>query len=152
MGEVRIGIVGSRRRNTLYDRRIIFIIVARAIAGFPGQKVVIVSGGAKGPDAYAREAAEFYGLGYREHPVPKDPPIVDRWDFQRRAFARNREIVVGSDVIFALAHPDRKGGTENTIGHAIELQKQFFLVDQTGRCYLSGEGWNTENVPTSDKA
>lgn len=135
--ELRVGIVGSRQRNTLRDREIVFDIVRAAVdAGLiKGQWVTIVSGGAKGPDSFAEEAANAKGLKTIIHRVPKSE---NRGDFRKKAFARNRDIVIDSNYIFALVHPDRKGGTENTIEHAHELGKKVFLVDQDGRIYLSG--------------
>jgi hypothetical protein len=150
--EIRIGIVGSRRRNTLTDRNIVLDIARQAMAAFPEKNIVIVSGGAVGPDTFAKEAAELYGLGYSHHPIPRDPPITSRWEFVQRAFGRNKDIVVDSDIIFALVNPDRKGGTENTVEHAQVLKKTFFLVDEQGRVYLSGLGWNDRHAKTSDKA
>jgi predicted Rossmann fold nucleotide-binding protein DprA/Smf involved in DNA uptake len=129
---MRIGIVGSRRRSSLRDRQIVFEIVTKAMAKWPG--VVVVSGGARGPDSFAEEAADAFGLDKIIHRVPK---AENRWDFRQKAFARNRLIVIDSDVVFALVHPDRKGGTENTIEHAHELGKKVFLVDQDGQVYLS---------------
>lgn len=149
--EIRIAIVGSRRRNTLSDRKIVFDIVRQATAAFPEKNIVIVSGGADGPDSFAREAAEIYGLDYADHPVPRDPPIKNKYEFRCRAFARNRDIVIDSNLMFALVNLDRKGGTENTVAHAIDLQKKYFLVDQVGRCYLSGVGWNDQHGEASDK-
>ena len=131
--KIRIGIVGSRRRNTLRDRKIVFDIVGTALGAY--DEVVVVSGGAKGPDTFAEEAANFYGT---EKIIHRVPPSESRWDFRKKAFARNRDIVIDSDKVFALVHPDRKGGTENTIEHAKELGKPVFLVDQDGRVYLSG--------------
>jgi hypothetical protein len=136
MEEFRIGIVGSRRRNTLKDRQIVIDIVRQATIAFPEKRIVIVSGGADGPDFFAMEAAALYGLEYVNHPIPRDPPITSKQDFVVRAFSRNRDIVVDSMLLFALVHPDRKGGTENTVSHAVDLKKKYFLVDQAGRCYL----------------
>jgi hypothetical protein len=149
--ELRIGIVGSRRRNTLADRKIVLDLVKHATIAFPEKRVVIVSGGAEGPDAFAKEAAEIYGLEYADHPIPRDPPITSKQDFVFRAFSRNKDIVLDSHLLFALVHPDRLGGTENTVKHAADLKKKFFLVDQEGRCYLSGVGWNSRNAEASYK-
>jgi predicted Rossmann fold nucleotide-binding protein DprA/Smf involved in DNA uptake len=151
MGELRIGIVGSRRRNTLKDRQIVIDIVRSATVAFPDKHIVIVSGGAEGPDSFAKEAAALYGLEYKDHPIPRDPPITSKQDFVFRAFSRNKDIVVDSSLLFALVHPNRKGGTENTVTHAVDLKKKFFLVDQEGRCYLSGVGWNERHGEASYK-
>lgn len=132
---MRIGIVGSRRRSSLSDRKIIFDIVARAIKKSGGD-LTVVSGGASGPDSFAEEAADILGAKKTIHRIPKDPPVKHRGEFTERAYARNRLIVEDSDVIFALIHHTRTGGTENTIKHANELGKKVFLVQDDGRIYL----------------
>lgn len=150
--ELRIAIVGSRRRNTLTDRKIVFQIVSSALAAFPEKIIVVVSGGAVGPDTFAREAAEHFGVGYREYPIKRDPPITSRWEFVQRAFGRNRDIVIDSDIGFALVSKDRKGGTENTLEHADVLQKRYFRVDVSGRSYLDEEDWNKNHGVVTDQA
>jgi predicted Rossmann fold nucleotide-binding protein DprA/Smf involved in DNA uptake len=129
---IRIGIVGSRRRNTISDRKFVFEIVRAAMQRH--ERVTVVSGGAKGPDTFAEQAADAHGL---EKIIHRVPAAESRWDFRQKAYARNRDIVIDSDTVFALVHPDRKGGTENTIEHAVELGKKVFLVDRDGRVYLS---------------
>jgi hypothetical protein len=148
---VRIGIVGSRRRCSLYDRKIVLNILLKAKEKYVDRGIVVVSGGARGPDTFAREAAKSLDLSYSDHPVPKDPPVKNKYEFRQRAFARNRDIVIDSDILFALVHRDRKGGTEDTVGHAVELQKRFFLVDEEGRCYLSGAGWDDRYAEETDE-
>ena len=129
MEELRIGIVGSRRRNTLADRQIVYDIVEKAIKRFPDREIVVVSGGCwKGADKFAEDAAKFFGVRTLIFPVPKDPPIKHRGEFRERAFARNREIAAHSNIVFALVHPDRTGGTENTVEHCKDLKVKCELV------------------------
>lgn len=132
---MRIGIVGSRRRNSLFDRKIVFDIVLRAIKD-SGKNLIIVSGGASGPDSFAEEAADVLGVEKVIHRIPNDPPAKHRGEFVERAYARNRLIAEDSDVIFALVHYTRTGGTENTVKHANELGKKVFLVQVDGQIYL----------------
>lgn len=130
MKKVRIGIVGSRRRNTLADRMIVYDIVRTAIRKFGKENVVIVSGAcSRGADHFAAEAAKVFGVELLEFPVPLDPPIAegDRNEYRKRAFARNRLIVENSGIVFALVHEDRKGGTENTVWHCKDLKVPYDL-------------------------
>lgn len=146
MGErhIKIGIVGSRRRSSLKDRQIVFDILFEAWL-VRKMNVTVVSGGAKGPDSFGEEWAKMNGKPTIIHRIPQDLP--NKREFTKHAFERNGWIVRDSDVVFALVHPDRKGGTENTIQHCVKQGKKFFLVDREGRLYLGGEGW-----PTSEEA
>lgn len=129
---MRVGIVGSRKRNTLKDRRIILDIVSR----FP-KETVIVSGGARGPDSFAEEAARICSLGTL---IFRVPPAKDKNDFREKAYARNTEIAENSDILYALVIPERKGGTEDTIKKALLFKKKVCIVDEEGRIsYLSPE-------------
>jgi hypothetical protein len=135
--ELRVGIVGSRRRCTLRDRKLVFNLVERIIELNPHREVVIVSGACRlGADNFAAEAAKLYGIQLKEFPVPKRE-YAHRGEYAKEAFARNLLIAQDSHVGFAFVHPDRDGGTENTVGHYHNLKKKVFLVDAMGRTYLS---------------
>lgn len=132
--DFKVAIVGSRRRNTLRDRKIVFDLVDRLVKENPDRNVVIVSGGCRsGADAFAEEAADLGHIDKQIFPVPKFPPIESRWEFRKRAYARNKLVAEACDVIYALVYPDRKGGTENTIEHAEKLDKKIFLVNIFGK-------------------
>lgn len=139
MSELKVGIVGSRRRATLFDRKIVFCLIKRIIRELgPHVALWIVSGACpKGADHFAAEAARVLGVALREWPVPTDPPIRHRGDFRDRAFARNKLIAEDSHVLFALVHSDRTGGTEDTVKHMCAFGKPVFLVDEMGDVYLS---------------
>jgi 3',5'-cyclic AMP phosphodiesterase CpdA len=100
--------------------------------------LTIVSGGCLGSaDEFAEDAARTRGLHttifYPDHSAPKK--------FKAEPFfKRNREIAEESDVIYALVHATRTGGTENTIRHALDLKKPVYLVDGNGNVYLSNDG------------
>jgi len=99
--------------------------------------LVLVSGGCRrGADACAEEAARAYGVPMAIHPVDTSEGIWGRWDYAQKAFARNRDIVIDSDVIYAWVSDDRTGGTENTIGHAYDLGKDVHLDLSDGGVYL----------------
>jgi YspA, cpYpsA-related SLOG family len=106
----RIAIVGSRRRT---DRS----AVEAAIRELPPTAVVI-SGGCRGPDRWAAEAARARRLPVVEH-LPELPPAGSpRWAFTRAYHARNQRIVDDCHAVVAFVAPDRLGGTEDTIRRA----------------------------------
>lgn len=146
--ELRVGIVGSRRRNTMRDIKIVYKIVEELLADNPDRKLVIVSGACpKGADAFAAEASRVLGVELKEFPVPK-VPYANKWEFAQAAFARNKLIAEDSFVGFALVTPDRTGGTEDTIKHFNNLKRKVYLVDGNGRYYLSSvEEKNARAVP-----
>ena len=139
MEELRVGIVGSRRRNSLYDRSIVFGLIETLVQQNPHRRLVIVSGACpKGADSFAAESARSHGLGLVEYPVP---PVKygSKWEFRQAAFSRNRLIAEDSHVGFALVSEDRTGGTENTIAHYVVMEKNVFIVERDGNVrYLSG--------------
>jgi len=141
------GIVGSRRRNTLHDRQIVFRLIdwlAQTHGGMGAENITIVSGGCeKGADWFAKEYAFIICenvFEYIEFPIDKKG-ITGKWDFTKRAFARNRLVAERSrNGLFCLVSEDRTGGTENAIGHALELQVPVFLVNNLGEVFLSQDG------------
>lgn len=101
----RIGIVGSRRRNTdddFLDVELCFLTIYR-------KGDIIISGGCpRGGDRFAELLADMY-----------DVPIVifkPDWSKGRHAgFLRNTLIAENSDELIACVASDRTGGTEDTI-------------------------------------
>lgn len=142
---LKIGIVGSRRRCNLSDRKIVFDIVEKCVwlQSCVGKKVQLVSGGClKGADRFAEEAAAHFGVAIEIFPV--DTSVTkNRGDFTQEAYRRNFLIANESDYLFCLVSPDRTGGTESTVGYGYDLQKKVFLVDQAGESYLSTEDQET---------
>jgi len=110
---MRVGIVGSRRfRNTK--------AVKDLVANLP-EDAIVISGGCRGPDTWAVEAAKERGLRVIEH-LPKYPMAGSaHWEYTNAYYARNLLIAQDSEVLHAFVAPDRKGGTENTIKHAEKL-------------------------------
>lgn len=110
---MKLGIVGSRRRARLEDLQILRERVKQL------QPSMIISGGCPtGADAFAEQIAKELGIpitiyypklmGGRSYP----PHIV-----REAMFARNQLIALEAEALIALVAEDRKGGTENTIGH-----------------------------------
>jgi YspA, cpYpsA-related SLOG family len=110
----RIAIVGSRRRT---DRAAVEAAVAELPAG-----TIVVSGGCRGVDTWAAEAASARGLAVVEH-RPDIHGVRNRGDAVRRYHARNRRIAADCDWMIAFPAPDRTGGTENAIAQACRLGK-----------------------------
>jgi len=109
----RIGIVGSRRWK---NREMVETLVHM----LPGD-VTIVSGGCEGVDTWAAETARHRSLVVVEH-LPDLPEAGSpRWKFTKAYHTRNKLIAEDVDVLYAFVAPDRRGGTENTIKHAMEL-------------------------------
>jgi hypothetical protein len=113
-GDVRIGIVGSRRRT---DREAVEACVAELAAD-----TVVITGGAKGPDRWAEEAARSRGLAVVVY-EPDLEGVHARWEAADRHYARNQLIVDEADRIIAFVAPDRRGGTEDTIRRAVRAGK-----------------------------
>jgi hypothetical protein len=115
----RIGIIGSRRRS---DR-------GEACIAELAPDTVVVTGGARGPDRWAEEAARARGLGVVVH-EPDLGGTNTRWQATRRYYARNQAIVNDSDRIIAFVAPDRTGGAEDThpaamIGNVSTYREDF---------------------------
>jgi len=105
----RIAIVGSRSRT---DPETVDRLVAELPAG-----TTIVSGGAIGPDTWAEEAANKYGLAF-EVIRPDLCGARNQNQRTRRYHRRNQLIVDAADEVYALVAPHRRGGTEDTIRRA----------------------------------
>ena len=132
------GVVGSRRRNTLHDRRIVNALMDWLI--HKHERLVLVSGGCQqGADAFAEEAADLCGILKLIFPIDKKG-ATSRWDFTRLAYERNKVVAQNSTAVYALVAEDRKGGTENTVEHALKLQKPVYLITNSGEVYLSEDG------------
>lgn len=106
---MRYGFVGSRSR---LDRQTVIDRVAELPPGS-----VVVSGGCRGPDKWAEEAAAARGLETAIH-LPEAGKSASRWAATEKFYARNQKIVDDSDVLVAFVAADRTGGTEDTIRRA----------------------------------
>jgi len=115
----KIGIVGSRRRKCRDE-------VVALVDSLP-QDTVVISGGCRGVDAWAEEAARARGLEVVVH-LPKLPENGDYLEICKAYYARNRLIVEDSDMLYAFVSGDRRGGTENTVKHAVQLGKKIVFM------------------------
>jgi len=110
-----IGIVGSRRRDTEEDKKLIENKLLEYIEKYPD--VTICSGHCpKGGDRFAEELAEKYKLKTIIYPA-------DWKKYGRGAgFMRNTDIVKTSDKLIACVASDRTGGTEDTVKKFIKMK------------------------------
>ena len=102
----KIGIVGSRRRDTKED----FLAVKKAFFKIYKEGDWIVSGGCpKGGDKFAYILHKKYYIPYLEFPAnwPKHG--------KKAGFIRNTPVAKYSDTLIACVSLDRTGGTEDTI-------------------------------------
>ena len=103
-----IGIVGSRRRNTEQDKKLVEEELLKLI--FVLKEIKLCSGGCKtGADRFCEEFSIKYNV----------PITVHKADWKKNGrgagFVRNTDIAKDSDVLIACVAEDRKGGTEDTI-------------------------------------
>lgn len=147
MKEFRVGIVGSRRRNSYNDQKMILKIVTTLISSNPSRVIVLVSGGCpKGADSFAAVAARIHRVPIKEW-LPEGGPFNSKWEFAKAAFARNEKIAADSTVGFAQVAADRTGGTENTVSHYLNMRKKIILINDSGNLYLpSGESISYESA------
>jgi hypothetical protein len=116
--KMKIAIIGSRRRTDKNS-------VIKLVNSLPSDACVI-SGGCRGVDSWAVQRAKERGLKtivFR----PNLTNLTDEWEVIRRFYARNKRIAEEADVIYAFVAPDRRGGTENTIKWAKQLNKKVIL-------------------------
>jgi len=112
-----IAIVGSRG---FCDFEMFCIIVDAFLLADPD--VVFISGGAKGPDRFAKEYAEM-------HDIPIIEIIPDWETFGKAAgFIRNTEIIALADEVIAFWDGASKG-TLDSINKAKKLNKSTYVVE-----------------------
>lgn len=102
---MKIGIVGSRRRNLPAD----YWKVRNVLAQVYKLGDTIVSGGCpKGADHFADLLAKERDIPIKIYPAD--------WSLGKHAgFLRNTDIAKDSDILIACVSEDRTGGTEDTI-------------------------------------
>jgi hypothetical protein len=122
MKHIRIGIVGSRRRNSVEDFRRMREFLQGLLESIEFDTVKFVSGGCpKGADHFAELIAETIGVEIKIY-----HPNLDEIDEELLAanpkaahaiinYARNGLIAENSDILVAMVAPNRLGGTEDTI-------------------------------------
>lgn len=123
---IKIGIVGSRRRNSPQDKeQVEYTLTLFLLQSI--DDVVIISGGCPlGADRFAEELAEKYHIPITIHKPNKSklPNNPQKYHYREINYARNELIARDSDYLIACVAPDRKGGTENTIEHFLKTFKK----------------------------
>ena len=106
-----VGIIGSRRRDTDADLRLVNRTLDEVIKQYELDQFILCSGGCpKGGDRFAEIIAKRHGLSILIH-YPNWPKFG-----KSAGFVRNNNIAHDSDILIACVTEDRKGGTEDTIG------------------------------------
>lgn len=120
---MKIAIVGSRDFPQLK-------LVEQFISDLP-KGITLVSGGAKGVDATAREMAEKYGFDFIEH-LPNLDGCNERLEFTMKYYDRNQRVIDDADMLVAFTEKE-SGGTWDTIKRAknkgvpVKIIKPFLL-------------------------
>jgi len=130
MNILKIGVVGSRRRDTAQDKELIRTALKYLIGKDPKTRIHLVSGGCpRGADRFAEELAVELGLGISIHYPDRSKLEADtKWAWAKIFFARNTLIAEECDFLMALCHADRKGGTEDTVKKAENLKKTVVFL------------------------
>lgn len=135
---MQIGVVGSRRRNSEEDRKLMVVLINIVLAteSVIGKNVVFVSGGCrKGADQFIEDEWKIGRWPGAEMVVysPEFASSMSRWDRVNAYYARNKRVVDNSNLLIALVADNRKGGTENTIEHAIKKKIPIWISYGSGR-------------------
>jgi predicted Rossmann fold nucleotide-binding protein DprA/Smf involved in DNA uptake len=122
---IKIGIVGSRSRNSSKDKALLKSLLVRQLKR--GKDFHLVSGGCyAGADKFAEELAVELGLGISIH-KPEAEPGCTRWEYARAAYERNLIIAQECDILLAV-WDGVSGGTKDTINKAEKLGRTVVIV------------------------
>lgn len=109
-----IGIVGSRRRNSIADKKLVH---KKFIELYKDGDQIVSGGCPQGGDFFAEWIAKTEQVPITIH--------YARWHKHGKAagFIRNGDIAKNADVLIACVAEDRTGGTEDTIAKFLKLGK-----------------------------
>ena len=129
----KIGIIGSRRRNTIKDKEIIEKQLLEIMDKNKLNKnnTLLVSGGCPtGGDRFAEDLAKKYELQIKIYkPDYSNVKSTAKWEYVKALFDRNTLVANNSEYLIACVASDRKGGTEDTIKKYLKMNKDLlFLV------------------------
>jgi hypothetical protein len=126
---MKIGMIGSRRRNTEQDKHIMRIAL-KTILDKCGVEVpvTIVSGGCKkGGDRFAEELAKEFNIPIKIH-YPEVKKNCSKKEYAISCWNRNTLIADDSDILISLVAKDRKGGTEDTIKKFLRVNSREKVI------------------------
>lgn len=131
--QIKIGIIGSRRRNSSADKLTLFNFLKDFLKQYEGKQIIFVSGGCpKGGDRFAEEIAKELDIFHdmiiyypNKADLPENP---DRSDFRKINYARNILIAHDCDELIGMVAKDRLGGTEHTILHFEKFTKKKVIL------------------------
>lgn len=129
----KIGIVGSRRRNSPPDKQLVLDAFQKIYDEENGDACIVSGGCPEGADKFAEEIAEQFGMTKKNgrliiHKPNKPPKGSPYYMFVKAFHARNTLIAEDADILIAVVAENRKGGTENTIETAEKLEKEVRLI------------------------
>jgi predicted Rossmann fold nucleotide-binding protein DprA/Smf involved in DNA uptake len=120
---MKVGVVGSRQRNTEKDRQEVIDFVN----SLPLTDIV-VSGGCYGPDRWAEDAAKARGMKTMIFRPERISRFSSYFELCNAYYERNRKIIDNSDLVYAfVARSGLKGGTRNTVNYALKTGKRVVL-------------------------
>lgn len=125
----RIGIVGTRCRNTSND---LCILYKKFIELYENGDTIVSGGCPNGADKFAEIIARRVNIPIEIYYPDKsnlDLTINPKWAYAKIAYARNTLIADNSDILIAMISETRKGGTEDTI-------KKFLKKKRVENLYL----------------
>ncbi len=123
MNKLKIGIVGSRKRNTIRYKNSLLELL-RVNDWLNSDKVMYISGGCYiGGDKFAEEIAHQYNINILI--------FYANWSKYGKGagYKRNKLIANECDILIAIPNPDKDGGTEHTISLVRELDKDVYLIE-----------------------
>lgn len=127
---IKIGIVGSRRRNTDEDKQKVRETLLTFLSTYPYLGITLISGGCPlGADRFAEELAEELNIPITIHyPNKSNLKSNSKWAWAEINYARNTLIAQDSDILIACVAEDRKGGTEDTIKKFQKMGKPGLIL------------------------
>ena len=142
----KIGIIGSRSRNTDSDFDQIentFLILCVELNINPSETIIVSGGCPMGGDRFAEILIKKYNTGKKIYPAQWDDltslgpnnekPVIRMNKYGKKynksaGYWRNSDIARESDYLICCVSESRKGGTEDTIKKAEELNKKIIIV------------------------
>ena len=136
-------VVGSRKRVSDSDRRLVFEIVGWLQQTYPSLR--LTSGGCPtGADFFMEEAAVHFNIptkiwypkcsrcGERRVSHQCGVKKKTRGEFAAENYARNGEVAEDCTEMFALTDPDHpeRGGTANAISNTVKRNKRVHMYDK----------------------